>query len=116
MIVCGPPGSGKSRLVAQTLRSCPELIGHFYDRVFWMVDNSNDNQLLTLMTDLLCRLNCQALANLPSNEFDTFVIREMIKQELLLKPKTLLVVDGIQTQACFDFCSYLPVHFFVQKK
>ncbi|KAE9554704.1 hypothetical protein FO519_002114 [Halicephalobus sp. NKZ332] len=108
LVVHGFPGSGKSRLVADTLRRRPEFVGHFFERVHWIVDNSTLRQLGTVMTDLLCRLNCNELTKFSSDESRIYGLREIIKEQLQINPKTLLIFDGVQTEECVKFCSGLP--------
>ena len=108
LIVHGFPGSGKSRLVADTLRRCPEFVGHFFERIHWIVDSSTPKQLGTVMTDLLCRLNCNELTKLASDDSKIYGLRETIKEELQMNPRTLLIFDGVQTEECVKFCSGFP--------
>ena len=35
LVIHGPPGVGKTRLVVDTLRLKPEFAGHHFDRIFW---------------------------------------------------------------------------------
>uniref|UniRef100_A0AC35F964 NB-ARC domain-containing protein n=1 Tax=Panagrolaimus sp. PS1159 TaxID=55785 RepID=A0AC35F964_9BILA len=106
LVIHGPPGVGKSRLVVDTLRTKPEFAGHYFDRIFWITDYcTNPKNLSTVFSDLLIAISTptyEKLMQIVQIQQDR-AIQELIAEELRANPKTLLIVDGVILPKCVNF-------------
>uniref|UniRef100_A0A914XX82 NB-ARC domain-containing protein n=1 Tax=Panagrolaimus superbus TaxID=310955 RepID=A0A914XX82_9BILA len=106
LVIHGPPGVGKTRLVVDTLRTKPEFAGHYFDRIFWITDYcTNAKALSTVFSDLLIAITTptyEKLMQIVQINHER-AIQELIAEELRANPKTLLIVDGVFLPKCINF-------------
>uniref|UniRef100_A0AC34FF16 NB-ARC domain-containing protein n=1 Tax=Panagrolaimus sp. ES5 TaxID=591445 RepID=A0AC34FF16_9BILA len=106
LVIHGPPGVGKTRLVVDTLRTKPEFAGHYFDRIFWVTDYcTNAKTLSTVFSDLLIAITTPTYEKLMQivQINQERAIQELIAEELRANPKTLLIVDGVFLPKCINF-------------
>uniref|UniRef100_A0A915AGL9 CARD domain-containing protein n=3 Tax=Parascaris univalens TaxID=6257 RepID=A0A915AGL9_PARUN len=93
LVVHGMAGCGKSILVAEVLRTCPEILSRYYEHVIWMHDGRRSRESLpSLYADFFVLV---ADSLMISGHESMAIVQSQVKMALLDKPNALIVLDDV---------------------
>ncbi|KHN74047.1 Cell death protein 4 [Toxocara canis] len=96
LVVHGMAGCGKSSLVAEALRSCPEILSRYYEHVIWIHDGrSSRDSLPSLYADFFVIV---ADSLVITGREPVTLIQAQVKNALLDKPNALIVLDDVMLE------------------